>query len=78
METMTLKVEGMACGGCSANVEKRLNKEDGVLDVSASHIKDTAVVSFEPDTVTTSKIIEIIEDAGYEVLLIGDNDQLIA
>jgi len=78
MESITLKVEGMACGGCSANVEKRLNKEDGVLNASASHIKSMATVSFEPDIITTSTIIEIAEDAGYDVLLIGDNDQLIA
>jgi copper chaperone len=76
METVTLKIDGMKCGGCSGNVEKQLNAENGIGHVSASHTEKSAIVSFDPEVTSLANIIETIEDAGFDVLLIGDYGQV--
>ena len=40
METITLKVTGMTCGGCENAVKRALARLEGVGDVTASHADD--------------------------------------
>ncbi len=58
-------VGGMTCGGCSSRLERLLSKEDGVLNASVSlDRKEASVVG----TISTERIREIVENAGFEVL----------
>ena len=45
MEKKILPVLGMACAGCSANVERRLKAMDGMKSVAVSLPGRTAMVS---------------------------------
>ena len=47
MTTVTLKVEGMSCGGCVASVTRVLTALPGVSDATVSLQGGTAQVSFE-------------------------------
>ena len=40
---VTLKIAGMHCNGCSSNLEKMLNKREGVLSAKVS-LEDAAAV----------------------------------
>jgi Cu+-exporting ATPase len=58
-------VEGMHCAGCSAAVERALNKLDGV-EASVSLPAETATIRYE--RVSVSELQKAVEDAGYTLL----------
>ena len=60
-------VEGMHCAGCSAAIERALNKIDGV-EASVSLPAETATVRYEPARVSMSELQKTVEDAGYTLL----------
>lgn len=64
MKLIKLNVEGMACGHCTANVEKTLTAAGGV-NAKASLENKTAEAMFD-DSVTAASIIEKIEALGFD------------
>jgi copper chaperone len=67
METLTLNVTGMTCGGCENAVKRGLARLDGVGEVIASHADARVVVTFDPGRVTTDDIKARIGAVGYTV-----------
>ncbi|QZP38692.1 heavy-metal-associated domain-containing protein [Halobaculum magnesiiphilum] len=47
--TTTMRITGMTCGGCEANVIEALSGVDGVEDATADHEADEAVVEGDAD-----------------------------
>jgi copper chaperone len=68
MESITIPIQGMTCGGCVANVERVLREIDGVQRVDVSLEPGQAVVEFVPGRVNPARLRSAIEDAGYEVV----------
>lgn len=64
--TITLKIDGMHCGGCVRSVEKAARSLDGVSNVSVSleNAELTADVA-SPDRIDALK--SAIEDCGFDV-----------
>ena len=62
---MKIKIEGMACGHCSARVEKVLNEINGV-SATVNLEEKTAYVTCD-NSVTKEQLKSAIEDAGYTV-----------
>jgi Cu+-exporting ATPase len=58
-------VTGMTCSACSSHVEKSVRKLDGVTDVAVSLLQNSMSVEFDENIVTTSQIIQSVQDAGY-------------
>jgi len=67
METLTLTVTGMTCGGCENAVKRGLARLDGVGDVAASHADATVAVTFDPARVSPEQIRARIAAMGYTV-----------
>jgi len=67
METVTLRVIGMTCGGCENAVKRALGRLEGVSAVTASHVEEKVGVSFDPATVTPDEILARISAIGYTV-----------
>ena len=67
METVTLKVNGMTCGGCVASVTRVLRVLPGVGEVTVALETATARVAYDPQRAGLPDIKRAIEDAGYEV-----------
>ena len=67
MTTVTLKVEGMSCGGCVASVTRVLTALPGVSDATVSLQGGTAQVSFDEARTNSAALRAAIESAGYEV-----------
>jgi len=67
MTTVTLKVEGMSCGGCVASVTRVLRALPGVADATVSLQAGTAQVSFDEARTDQTALRAAIEGAGYEV-----------
>lgn len=67
METQTLNVQGMSCNHCVKAVEENVGQLDGVASVTV-HLSDALVdVEFDQAKAPLTKIIETIEDQGYDV-----------
>ena len=68
MESITMKVQGMTCGGCVASVERVLRELDGVQKVDVSLEKGEASIAFDAARVQQEDLRAAVEDAGYDVL----------
>ena len=68
MENVTLKVQGMTCGGCVASVTRVLKSVPGVSDVAVTLQPGVANVTFDPARTQAPALRAAIEDAGYDVV----------
>lgn len=66
MEKIELKISGMHCNGCSSRLEKVLNGMDFV-EAHVSFEEKKASIQYDKEKVAIDKIIESINDAGFEV-----------
>ncbi|MCF7966854.1 MAG: cation transporter [Methylobacter tundripaludum] len=67
IESVSLTVTGMKCGGCEANVTNKLNAVDGVLSVNASSKNKEVDVEFDTEKTSLDVITDAIIDAGFTV-----------
>jgi copper chaperone len=66
METTTIKVDGMSCGGCVKSVTGVLTALDGVAKVEVSLEQKQAVVEFDAAKVSRDQLMAVSEDAGFD------------
>jgi copper chaperone len=66
METTTIKVDGMSCGGCVKSVTGVLTALDGVAKAEVSLEQKQAVVEFDAAKVSRDQLKAVIEDAGFD------------
>ena len=65
MDTITVGIDGMTCGGCVASVESAVGRVPGVTKVRARLETKDAVV--EGERLDVAKVRAAVEDAGFEV-----------
>jgi Cu2+-exporting ATPase len=63
----TVKIEGMMCMHCAANVKKALEALEGVENAEVSHEAGTAIVSLS-GAVEDAALQKAVEDKGYKFL----------
>jgi copper chaperone len=68
MESVTLNVQGMTCGGCVASVTRVLKAVPGVSEVAVTLQPGVASVTFDPARTKTAALRAAIEDAGFDVV----------
>ena len=68
-----LGVTGMTCTSCSARVERKLNKLDGV-DATVNYATESATISYDPAKVEPDVLIDTVRGAGYDAFTMGDDD----
>ena len=69
METLTLNIGGMTCGGCVKSVTRILENTQGVVKAEVSLENKNAVIEFDPAKTNPDALIEAIEDGGYDAAL---------
>jgi copper ion binding protein len=67
METVTMNVKGMTCGGCVASVTRVLKALPGVESVDVKLQPGQATVRYDASKVALPRLKAAIEDAGYDV-----------
>jgi copper ion binding protein len=67
METVTMNVKGMTCGGCVASVTRVLKAVPGVESVDVKLQPGQATVRYDASKVAVPRLKAAIEDAGYDV-----------
>ncbi len=67
MQTVTLGITGMTCGGCVRSVSNVLKAQDGVAKAEVSLEKNNAVVEYDPGKVQIEQLRRSVVEAGFEV-----------
>ncbi|MEB3355243.1 MAG: heavy metal-associated domain-containing protein [Synechococcales bacterium] len=67
MDTVILKVGGMVCDGCAANVERTIAEIAGVSLCTVSYASHQATVQYHPHQVDLSTIRRLVEEVGFTV-----------
>lgn len=65
METTTIKIEGMTCGGCVASVERLLRAVAGVQNVEVSLTPGLAKIGYEPAVTSVEQLKQAVREAGF-------------
>lgn len=66
MQTLTLNIGGMTCGGCVKSVTKVLEALDGVANAEVSLENANAAVTFDAGKIQADDLIEAVENAGFD------------
>lgn len=61
-----LKISGMSCAACSAKIEKKLSKMEGVSNANVNLTTEKATVAFDASKVKVSELIKAVQILGYE------------
>ena len=67
MQTVTMGISGMTCGGCVRSVTNVLTALDGVAKADVSLEKNNAVVAYDPAKVAVEQLKRSVVEAGFEV-----------
>ncbi len=65
---ISLPILGMTCANCVANVERSLQKVDGVLDATVNYANEKALVRYAPGAVTRAELVAAVRRGGYDVV----------
>lgn len=66
MSEVTIRVDGMSCGGCVRNVTGVLKALSGVQDAAVQLEEAEARVRFDPAQVSIDEMRRAIVDAGFD------------
>ncbi|KAG9241210.1 P-type ATPase-like protein [Calycina marina] len=77
--TTTVAIEGMTCGACTSAVEGGFRDLEGLVQFNISLLAERAVIIHDPGQLSPEKIVEIIDDRGFDARIvssiIGDASQ---
>lgn len=66
MQKITLKIDGMHCGGCATGIQMLSSSMDGMQNSFVDYDKKEGVFEFDESKVTKDAIIKGIEELGYK------------
>ena len=69
MQTVTLNIDGMTCGGCVKSVTRLLEGVEGGEKAEVSLENKNAVITFDESKTDADTLIDAVEDGGYDVAL---------
>ncbi len=71
LTTTTVAVEGMTCGACTSAVEGGFKAVDGIVQFDISLLAERAVILHDAAKLSAEKIVEIIEDCGFDAHIVS-------
>ena len=66
-EHVTFPITGMSCANCAMNIERTLNKLQGVQNTNVNFAAEQALVSFDPGKIQVNDIVKAIQDTGFGI-----------
>ncbi|MBH1940152.1 copper-translocating P-type ATPase [Mobilitalea sibirica] len=67
-ETVGFKIEGMSCSSCAANIQKKLNSMDGVINPNINIAIEKGQVDYDADIISAKEIFKAVDDLGYKAI----------
>lgn len=71
---LDLALLGMTCVNCATNIERALNKVEGVLSASVNFASEKATVQYAPGATTRADLVAAVRKAGYDVVETAETD----
>ena len=65
MKSVTLKIQGMHCGGCARTITALLERQPGVKSAAVMFESGEALVVFDPAMIDAQRLVALIEQPGY-------------
>ncbi len=66
MKKTILKISGMHCASCAANIENTLRKEVGVKSANVNFASEKLYLEFDDAEIDIVKVKNIVEKLGYK------------
>ena len=74
VEKVVLPIQGMTCASCVNKLEKALGSVKGVIHAGVNFATERASVEYIPEEVTIRDLKKAVQDAGYQVLEVKEED----
>ncbi|KAL5814137.1 hypothetical protein ACOSQ4_024778 [Xanthoceras sorbifolium] len=71
-----ININGMTCTSCASTVEKALQAIQGVQRAQVALATEEAQVQYDPNIVSYNQLQEVIEDTGFEAILISTGEDM--
>ena len=68
MKKEIIKIKGMHCASCAANISSALTKQDGIKTANVNFATERASVDFDESKIGLEKIKETVKGTGFEVI----------
>lgn len=66
-EKKEFSIQGMSCGACSARIEKKLSRIEGIKSITVSLPLEKAAIDYYPDLVTANHVEQAVRDLGFQI-----------
>ncbi|KAL7160122.1 hypothetical protein ABFS83_01G072800 [Erythranthe nasuta] len=70
-----IRIKGMTCTSCSTTVESALQSLPGVQRAQVALATEEAEIRYNPNILTSTQILEAVEDSGFEATLISTGEE---
>ncbi len=71
LTTTVVAIDGMTCGTCTSAVEGGFKDVEGLVQFNISLLAERAVVIHDPAKLSAEKIVETIEDRGFDAKILS-------
>ena len=71
LTTTTVAIEGMTCGACTSAIEGGFQSVPGLVQFNISLLAERAVIVHDPVKLSTARILEIIDERGFDGKLLS-------
>ena len=70
----TIAIDGMTCGACTSGVESGFKDLAGLVQFNISLLAERAVATHDATLLSSTRIVEIIEDRGFDASIVSSVD----
>jgi len=75
--TVELPLIGMTCANCAGNIQRALQKVDGVLDVNVNYATEKASVDYIVGATNRTELVAAVRKAGYDVVEADSDEEMV-
>jgi len=75
--TVELPLIGMTCANCAGNIQRALQKVDGVLDVNVNYATEKAGVKYIVGATNRAELVAAVRKAGYDVVEADSDEEMV-
>uniref|UniRef100_A0A8C3TG70 Copper-transporting ATPase 2 n=1 Tax=Chelydra serpentina TaxID=8475 RepID=A0A8C3TG70_CHESE len=72
-EKCFMQITGMTCASCVSNIERNLQKEDGIDSVLVALMAGKAEIKYKPESIQPLEIVQLIQNLGFDATVIEDH-----
>lgn len=73
--TTTVSIDGMTCGACTSAVDGGFTDVPGLVQLNISLLAERAVIVHDPELLSAQKIVETIEDRGFDAAIVSSVEE---